>query len=180
MMFSIEHMSLLRRHARRLLRSAPYDFELMDLVQFGAFGLLRALESFRPDCGASFDTFASIRIRGAILDAIRSASFLPRSELDRRRASGGDVRLEFEPLSESAFYEIAARFDYSDAIDLRSAILSLSEPDRGVIIAHYFLDLDMTKIGANLGVTGARVGQIKDRALSVIFSRIMGADSPTA
>lgn len=74
-----EFLPLVQRIALRLKAKLPPDIELDDLTQVGLMGLLRARESYDPSQGASFSTYAGIRIKGAMLDEIRSNDWLPRS-----------------------------------------------------------------------------------------------------
>lgn len=74
-----EYLPLVQRIALRLKAKLPPDIELDDLNQVGLMGLLRARESYDASQGASFATYAGIRIKGAMLDEIRSNDWLPRS-----------------------------------------------------------------------------------------------------
>lgn len=86
-----KHIGLVHHMARRLSRSLPKDVELADLTGAGTIGLVNAVDSFEPDRGVAFSTFAAPRIRGAILDELRARDPLPRSvrrkarELERGR-----------------------------------------------------------------------------------------------
>ncbi|OXY83805.1 RNA polymerase sigma factor FliA [Oceanimonas doudoroffii] len=73
------HAALVRRIAQHLLARLPDSVQLDDLVQSGMVGLLEAAKSFDASKGASFETFAGIRIRGAMLDEIRRGDWVPRS-----------------------------------------------------------------------------------------------------
>ncbi|WP_445397137.1 RNA polymerase sigma factor FliA [Zobellella sp. An-6] len=73
------HVGLVRRIAQHLLARLPDSVLLDDLVQSGMVGLLEAARNFDASKGASFETFAGIRIRGAMLDEIRRGDWVPRS-----------------------------------------------------------------------------------------------------
>ncbi|MGH8113148.1 MAG: RNA polymerase sigma factor FliA [Rhodanobacteraceae bacterium] len=77
------HRDLIRRIACHLLARLPPNVELDDLIQAGTVGLIEAARAFRPDKGASFTTYAGIRIRGAMLDELRRIDPIPRSYRDR-------------------------------------------------------------------------------------------------
>lgn len=79
----VQHRSLIRRIAYHLLARLPPNVELDDLIQAGTLGLIEAARSYRPDKGASFETFAGIRIRGAMLDELRRTESVPRSYRER-------------------------------------------------------------------------------------------------
>jgi RNA polymerase sigma factor for flagellar operon FliA len=74
-----QHMGLVRRIAGHLIGKLPSTVQMDDLVQAGAVGLLEASRNFDPTRGASFETFAGIRIRGAMLDEVRRQNWAPRS-----------------------------------------------------------------------------------------------------
>ena len=72
------HMPLVRYHAERLQQTLPKSIELDDLISAGTFGLMDAIRGFDPDRGFKFKTYCSTRIRGAILDQLRSQDWVPR------------------------------------------------------------------------------------------------------
>lgn len=74
-----EYLPLVRRQALSMQVRLPASVELDDLIQAGTVGLLEAVGRFDASQGASFATFASQRIRGAMLDELRSRDWLPRS-----------------------------------------------------------------------------------------------------
>jgi RNA polymerase sigma factor for flagellar operon FliA len=74
-----EYLPLVKKIALRLAAKLPAEIELDDLLQVGLMGLLKARESYDVSQGASFATYAGIRIKGAMLDEIRSHDWLPRS-----------------------------------------------------------------------------------------------------
>jgi len=65
--------------AGKVAASMPNTVEFEDLVGFGVFGLLDAIEKFDPDKNVKFKTYAITRIRGAIFDELRSIDWVPRS-----------------------------------------------------------------------------------------------------
>ena len=77
------HLGLVHHAAREILGRAPRGIELGDLVSAGSVGLVQALEGFDPGRGFAFSTFAMPRIRGSILDEIRSHDWVPRSVRER-------------------------------------------------------------------------------------------------
>lgn len=87
-----QYMPLVRRHALSLQVRLPASIELDDLVQAGMMGLLEALGRFDAGQGASFATFASQRIRGAMVDELRTRDWLPRSVRRSARAMDEAVR----------------------------------------------------------------------------------------
>lgn len=75
----LEHYPLVRSIAGRMVRRFPSNVELDELVSIGVVGLIDALERFDEGRGVPFRAFAEIRIRGAIVDALRSSDHVPRS-----------------------------------------------------------------------------------------------------
>jgi RNA polymerase sigma factor for flagellar operon FliA len=75
----IRHASLVKRIAYHLLNRLPPTVQVDDLIQAGMVGLLEAASNFNPEMGASFETFAGIRIRGSMIDEIRRSDWTPRS-----------------------------------------------------------------------------------------------------
>lgn len=74
-----DHGDLVKRIAYRLLTRMPATVDVNDLIQAGMVGLLCAARQFSPERGASFGSYAGIRIRGAMLDEARRADWAPRS-----------------------------------------------------------------------------------------------------
>lgn len=77
--FIERYSSLVKRIAHHLMGRLPPSVQLEDLIQAGMIGLLEAQQNYDPSKGASFETFAGIRIRGAMLDDIRRGDWVPRS-----------------------------------------------------------------------------------------------------
>lgn len=73
------HAGLVKRIAYHLIARLPHTVEVDDLIQAGMLGLLDAAQQYNADQGASFETYAGIRIRGAMLDEIRRNDWAPRS-----------------------------------------------------------------------------------------------------
>lgn len=87
-----QYMPLVRRQALTLQVRLPASIELDDLIQSGMVGLLEALGRFDATQGATFATFASQRIRGAMMDELRTRDWLPRSVRRSARAVDSAVR----------------------------------------------------------------------------------------
>ncbi|MBZ4040461.1 RNA polymerase sigma factor FliA [Novilysobacter selenitireducens] len=79
------HGELVRRIAHHLAARLPSSVEVDDLIQAGMLGLIDAARNFQADQGAAFETYASIRIRGAMIDEIRRGDWVPRSVHRRYR-----------------------------------------------------------------------------------------------
>jgi len=89
------YLPLVRNVAGRMALGFPKSVELADLVSTGVIGLIEAFKNFDPDRGVKFETFAVPRIRGAILDELRSLDWVPRSTRAKaREIDRSTVRLE--------------------------------------------------------------------------------------
>ena len=74
-----QHASLVKRIAHHLLARLPDTVQLDDLIQSGMLGLFEAAKNYDATKGATFETYAGIRIRGAMLDEVRKGDWAPRS-----------------------------------------------------------------------------------------------------
>jgi len=91
----IRYMPLVRNTAGRMAMGFPKSVELSDLISTGVIGLIEALKNFDPARGVKFETYAVPRIRGAILDELRSLDWVPRSTRAKaREVDRAVVRLE--------------------------------------------------------------------------------------
>jgi len=81
----VHYASLVKFVAGRLGAGLPRSVDTGDLVSAGVFGLMNAIDRFDPEQGAKFETYAIPRIRGAILDGLRSLDWVPRSVRSRSR-----------------------------------------------------------------------------------------------
>ena len=137
----IQHASLVRRIAQHLASRLPASVQLDDLIQAGMMGLLEAARNYDAGQGASFETYAGIRIRGAMLDETRKVDWAPRSVHRKAREMAVVVHaLEHRlgRLAKPAEVADAMRIDLDqyyqiveDAAGCR--VLSLDEPDNGVV-----------------------------------------------
>ena len=80
-----EHMPLVKRLAHQMKAKLPPSVEVDDLVQAGMIGLLDAINRYEENHGAQFETYAVLRIRGAMLDELRSNDWMPRSTRQNMR-----------------------------------------------------------------------------------------------
>jgi RNA polymerase sigma factor for flagellar operon FliA len=133
--FITEHLGLVKRIALHLSARLPSHFELDDLMQAGMIGLIEASRKFDAMRGASFSTYAGIRIRGAMLDMVRKYDWTPRSVYEKHREVLDAVRaLEAETGRSAEPDEIAARIgismnEYQDILNDAAAcqLFSLDE-----------------------------------------------------
>lgn len=83
-----EFAPMIKYVANRIAMRLPPHIEIDDLISVGVLGLIDAIEKFDPNRGAKFKTYAEFRVRGAILDELRSLDWVPRSV--RQRAASLD------------------------------------------------------------------------------------------
>jgi RNA polymerase sigma factor FliA len=142
----LRHAELVKRIAYHLAGRLPASVEVADLIQAGMLGLIEAASNYTADRGASFETYAGIRIRGAMLDALRKLDWAPRSVHRKARAAAAAVReIEAQFGREARDGEIAERMGVSlgeyhriaqDAASCRIASLDESGGDDDPLLAH--------------------------------------------
>jgi len=104
-----EYTPLVKRIAHHLLARLPASVVLDDLLQAGMIGLLEASRRYDASKGASFETFAGIRIRGAIIDEVRRGDWTPRSvHRNARRVSDAIHAVEHRTGRDATDTEVAA------------------------------------------------------------------------
>jgi RNA polymerase sigma factor for flagellar operon FliA len=131
------HAPLVRRIAYHLMGRLPPSVDVDDLVQAGMIGLLEAARNYATDRSASFETYAGIRIRGAMLDELRRTDWTPRSVHRKAREVAEVVRqIENETGTDADDAEVIRRLginamEYHQILaDTASArLLSLTAPD---------------------------------------------------
>lgn len=127
------HAGLVRRIALHLAARLPSHVDLDDLIQAGVIGLLEAARHYSGERGASFETYAGIRIRGAMLDELRHTDWAPRSVHRRQREVSDAIRkIEQQTGREARDAEIAERLalplgEYHDIVQdaARCQVISL-------------------------------------------------------
>lgn len=87
-----QYLPLVKRIAYHLYLRLPASIQIDDLIQAGMLGLLDAVERFDPSVGTSFESYAGLRIRGAILDELRRLEWTPRSVSQKSRLVAAAIR----------------------------------------------------------------------------------------
>ncbi|HWI95867.1 MAG TPA: RNA polymerase sigma factor WhiG [Solirubrobacterales bacterium] len=112
--------------AGRLGAGLPSHVDDADLISYGLMGLIGAIERFEPERGIKFETFAMTRIRGAIIDELRSLDWVPRSVRSRaREIEAAQAKLEHELQRAPSEAELAARLDVSEE-ELQTSLLEIA------------------------------------------------------
>ena len=110
----IEYVPLVKLVSGRLSMYLGYTVEYEDLVSYGIFGLIDAIDKFDYRKGIKFETYASLRIRGAILDQIRKMDWIPRSVRQKQRQIDAAItKLESAEDKTATDEEIAKELDIS-------------------------------------------------------------------
>ncbi|HMD73602.1 MAG TPA: RNA polymerase sigma factor FliA [Steroidobacteraceae bacterium] len=110
----LKHADLVKRIAYHLVSRMPPNVEVDDLIQAGMLGLLDAAKHYSANKGANFETYAGIRIRGAMLDEVRKSDWTPRS-VHRNMREMADVvrRIENEKGHDASPSDIAGALGVS-------------------------------------------------------------------
>lgn len=162
----VKHSELVKKIAHHLKGRLPASVLLDDLIQSGMIGLLEAINNFDGSKGASFETFAGIRIRGAMLDEIRRGDWVPRSvHRNNRRISAAMESLEKELGRDAQDHEVAEK-------------LSVSMDEYGQMLN----DVASGKIIGmeDLGVSEDVIATDGDEASDIAFSAMTSARFQTA
>ena len=110
----VRHAELVKRIAYHLAGRLPPSVAVDDLIQAGMLGLMEAAANWSMNRGASFETYAGIRIRGAMIDALRKLDWAPRSVHRQARAVAAAVReIEQRTGRDARDQEVAAHMGLS-------------------------------------------------------------------
>jgi RNA polymerase sigma factor for flagellar operon FliA len=132
-----DYMGLVKRIAYHLKGRLPSSVQVDDLIQSGMIGLLEAMQKYDAGQGASFETYAGIRIRGAMLDEIRKGDWTPRSVHRKSREVSEAIRvIEARTGREARDEEVAAELGidletYHQTLQdaVTTQVLSIDTPD---------------------------------------------------
>jgi RNA polymerase sigma factor for flagellar operon FliA len=131
-LFMLEYLPMVKYNAERIYAKLPDEVELDDLMQAGIFGLKDAIESFDLERGVKFETYCAPRIRGAILDELRSMDWVPRLVRSRsHKLDQTSKQLEMELGRTPSEEEIAKRLglptaEYDKVIKDATAVTQVS------------------------------------------------------
>ena len=112
----VQYSPLVKYVAGRVGVGLPRNVEQADLTSFGVFGLIDAIEKFDPERGYKFETYAIARIKGAILDELRSIDWVPRSVRSKaRNLERAMAKLESENHRAPTDQEVAEEMGVTEA-----------------------------------------------------------------
>lgn len=176
-----KHLALVNKVVARFMKKLPANVDRGDLVSAGMYGLVTSLERNGGDAGESFEGYAKMRIRGAILDELRSQDWLSRRA---RAASEGEdyagprALVGFDDVNEAERESIHADHSTPDALavleavgsrrEIEAALAKLPARERTVVQRHYFEGKGFRILASELGVSQPRVSQIHTRALGML------------
>lgn len=110
-----KYMPLVSYHVQRISAGLPKNVNKDDLKSLGLVGLYDALEKFDPKRDLKFDTYASFRVRGAIIDGLRKEDWLPRSSREKaKRIEASIEKLEQRHLRNVSSKEVAVDLGISE------------------------------------------------------------------
>src|SRR5690242_9601722 len=153
----LHYAPLVKFVAGRVAAGLPQNIEQSDLVSYGIFGLIDAIDKFDPGRGYKFETYAISRIKGAIIDELRSIDWVPRSVRAKARAiERAYSKLENELRRSPEDREVAAELGMSEE-ELAGILSQISFV--GIVALDELLSASADRTG------GATVGDtIADRA----------------
>ena len=177
------YLGLVHQVVARVMRRLPRSVDREDLLAAGSYGLMDALRRSAGERGDRFEAYARIRIRGAVIDELRSQDWLARSarahanaELrDNDRATSGIfVGLDDLPPGERDA-SVGRAFPLSSwspgtpsAARSGAAVQSLPRREAEILDLHYFQGVQFKDIAAQMKVSDARVSQLHTRALGLL------------
>ena len=150
-----------------------------DLESAALVGLIDAVDRFDPDRGVPFEGYATLRIRGAVLDEVRRVDELGRADRRRQReaqAQGVEgsyiATVSLDDLIEQGYGgeeqqdELAERYEAEDLrMRVRSAMACLPPRQREVLERYYGQSLTLREAGQRMGISEARACQLHGRAI---------------
>ena len=188
----LQHIGLVHKTALHIKARLPDHVELEELVQIGMVGLLEAAKSFDASQGADLGTFASKRIRGAILDEVRRRSPLSRTDSSYikaeqqvieqflathgRQPTASEIANELDGSGQSPLSEAPGPEDEVQSVEasawLAEEIAELPERGQIVLSLYYNDEMNLKEIGAIIGVSESRVSQILTKVVGKLRDRV--------
>lgn len=110
----VHYAPMVRLVANSVAKGLPHRVDQNDLMSYGVFGLIDAIDRFEPERGYKFETFAMPRVRGAIVDELRSIDWVPRSV----RAKGKAIEQAYATL-EARLHRTPTEVELAGALGIR-------------------------------------------------------------
>lgn len=132
----VHYTPLVRYVANKVAQTLPANADHADLVSYGTFGLIDAIDKFQPERGFKFETYAISRIKGNILDELRSIDWVPRSVRSTKREIDRTVeQLEADLHRSPTEHEVASAMDVDETV-LRNARSRVATSQFGALDRH--------------------------------------------
>lgn len=155
------YMPLVQYAAASIKQTLPSHITVEDLVSYGIFGLIDAIEKFEPERGFKFETYSRVRIRGAMLDELRSEDWVPRSIRARNRLYAlAKARLETELQR--------APTDLELAIEVDTTVEEIQKFNQSIISSIGALEEVISEEDGKQVTIGETIYEIEDDALEAI------------
>ena len=150
-----------------------------DLESAARIGLIDAVDRFQPERGVPFEGYATVRIRGAVLDEVRRVDELGRADRRRQRRAAAQGEegtylgtVSLDELIDGGYRggaaqdEVAERYDAEDLLwRVRSAMACLPKRQHEVLERYYGDALTLREAGLRMGISEARACQLHGRAI---------------
>ena len=183
----LHYSPLVKFVAGRVAAGLPQSVEQSDLVSYGVFGLIDAIDKFEPERGFKFETYAISRIRGSIIDELRAIDWVPRSVRAKARAveqayarlegtlkrtpTDAEVAAELE-MTAAEFDKVCAQVSFTGIVAL-DEMLGSSDGSGGTSLGDTVTDdtYDPAGVfaeGEQLQLLAAAVGRLPEREQTVL------------
>jgi RNA polymerase sigma factor (sigma-70 family) len=173
-------LHLVRAVAIKFYRKTPACVEYDDLHQWGVFGLADATRLYKQESGVPFHLYANRRIRGAMIDGLRSMDWVPRNI----RATGEETRhigsldyFEERRRKENANPDHGSEWlgryhpefsEVDDRDEVEWLLKSLHRNELKVVQSYYLGETLMCDVGEQIGVNESRISQIRSSAIRTL------------
>ncbi len=173
-----QYLPLVEQVVGVVLQRLPPNVLREDMVAAGTFGLLDALRRHHSPRGEEFTWYARIRIRGAVVDELRSQDWLSRrarrrfADENRQASSAAVIGIDDLPeerrtvADRNSLTPESLALAHSDHLALARAVGQLPERERNIITQHYIEGVQLRAIARELGVSEPRVSQLHARAVA--------------
>ena len=174
-----EHLPLVKHIANSYIKNLSSNVTHDDLVSYGSVGLMDAINKFEPERGWKFKTYASWRIKGAMIDGLRSTDWVPRSVREKTDETEQTIlnAISLNSLEDSDAFTtkitIANHKTEETKLFLSDAVNRLPERERKVLFLYYYEDLMLSEIGNIFGLTEAWACKMHKQAIELLRSQYM-------
>jgi RNA polymerase sigma factor FliA len=192
------YMPLVHQIVARFMGKLPPNVLRDDLVAAGTYGLIDSLRKNGHDRGPTFEWYARIRIRGAILDELRTQDWLTRRARSRVTAAsrGTEGQAASERRTVIGFDDLPVALSHiadettRDPLEetmvrmerraLETAVAGLPDRERMIVTMHYFKGEQFKTIAEHLKVSEPRISQLHARAVSLLRRALTSESGPEA